>query len=552
MKLKAVRTKRRKWWRRRAALLMSMMLLSSYIHAADMIEAGGSVVWPDHSRAGEVAAEAEHAVVKMDAGGQEWVKDVRQLRAQYRESEQERAMLARWTIAEPSGYGQEFVMEDGRSVGHGRSSGLDRAGDDLRAGSGKGPGGPALALTERQGSASWSASEQEEIYQRLARGELVNGREDISYRKPEQATVYLTFDDGPSELTPKVLDILAEENVRATFFVLGSLAERYPETVKRIVDEGHAIGNHTYDHDYERLYGDFAVFFRQVTQTDETIRRITGVRTTLFRAPGGTNRNFDPFYSYYMEQAGYVVYDWDVDSGDSRRKGVPAAEIIANVQRAPLKHELIVLLHDGSGHEETVRALPEMIRYYKGLGYQFAALDKAVEPRRFTLGSLKWRRTTSWEEHVQYMELVSDFRSMSEEAIHEAPQGEEHLMLVVNGRRHVLGPEDFYVLNGRYQVKLARLAETLGDGRIRRGACCVSLPYLMHGGRAYERADPRVVPGRFAGDRMQAQLPMMLLAHATVKDGDLYLPLRLTVEMLGGSIPSYDLSRAIKEVQVRI
>ena len=490
---------------------------------------------------------------------------------------------------------------------------------------------------EKQAGSGASVQEQKEIYRRLAAGESVTGDSDRSYRVPDKPTVYLTFDDGPSTLTPRVLDILAEEKVRATFFVLGSLVERYPDTVKRIVEEGHAIGNHSYDHEYERLYTNFSSFFEQVTQTDDAIWRTTGIRTRLFRAPGGTYRHFDPFYSYYMDQAGYLVYDWDVDSGDSRRKGVPASEIIANVQGAPLKHQLIVLFHDGSGHEETVQALREIIRYYKRLGYQFAALDASVEPRRFTPGTLKWKRTTSWQDHVRNMELVATVREMREEA-YEASTDEERLMLVVNGRRYEWGSEDFYVLDGHFQVKLARIVEALGpeigraaasrwyasgrvygpgdvrmrsvpvadaglhsllmpaNDRIGRAGCCANLASGTHaGGLAYEQgvfgiwsgfvsgaglhsllmpANDRtgragccanLASGTHAGGLAYEQgvfgirsVPVAdarlhsLLAMVTVRDGELYLPLRRTVELLGGSIPAYDLSRAVKEVQVRI
>jgi len=483
MKLKAVRNKRRKWWRRRAALLLPVMLLILYIHAGDVIEAGGSVRWSGYDRAvGPVIV-------------------------------------------------QEVV--DG----------------NRQAAAGNAAGGLDLALADRQAGAEWSAEEQKEIYRRLAAGELVTDRGNQPSRIPDKPTVYLTFDDGPSGLTPNVLDILAEENVKATFFVLGSLVERYPDATKRIVDEGHAIGNHSYDHVYERLYTDFAEFFKQVTLTDEIIWRTTGVRTPLFRAPGGTYRHFDPFYSYYMEQAGYAVYDWDVDSGDSRRKDVTASEIIANITGATLKHEMIVLLHDGGGHEETVQALPEIIRHFKRLGYQFAALDDSVEPRQFTLGSLKWKRSMSWQEHVQNMEWVAAFRS-TRESIHEAPVNEERLMLMVNGQRYVLESEDFYVLDGHYQVKLARLAKVLGAGLIKRAAaCCVNPPFLMNGGGlAYEQPDSWGMTGHLSGERLQTAL----LALATVKDGRLYLPLRKTVEMLGGSISSYGLGRDVREIQVRI
>src|SRR5690606_38338236 len=98
---------------------------------------------------------------------------------------------------------------------------------------------------------------------------------------------------------------------------------------------------------YKDLYPDFDRFWSQVSRTEAILEKITGEKTRLVRAPGGTYTKFDAFYFYFMEQSGYKVHDWNVDSGDSKRKGVPASEIIANVKNSLLKHEMNVLLHDG-------------------------------------------------------------------------------------------------------------------------------------------------------------------------------------------------------------
>jgi peptidoglycan/xylan/chitin deacetylase (PgdA/CDA1 family) len=210
---------------------------------------------------------------------------------------------------------------------------------------------------------------------------------------PDQPTVYLTFDDGPSGLTEQVLDILQKEKVPATFFVLGNQAERWADTLKRIVEEGHAIGNHTYNHVYAELYSDFEVFRGQLIRTEKIIEQITGIRPQLVRAPGGTFQNFDDYYFQELERLGYIVHDWNVDSGDSRSRHVKAAEIVANVKNSKLRHELVVLMHDGGGHEETVKALPNIIRYYKNKGYVFASLTPEVEPTVFPVAdTIKWDR----------------------------------------------------------------------------------------------------------------------------------------------------------------
>lgn len=239
--------------------------------------------------------------------------------------------------------------------------------------------------------AASSEPDPEKTYAELASGHL--SLPDKTYTSPEEPTVYLTFDDGPSPYTDRVLEILKKEGIPATFFVLGKQVERHPETVKRIVREGHSIGNHSYSHQYKHIYSSFEAFYKEVEQTDNAIFQASGFRTRLLRAPGGTASNFDPFYFYFMEQAGYTIFDWDVDSQDSKRAHIPASTIISSVKKAPLKHELNILFHDGPGHEETVKALPAIIAYFKQKGYHFASLSEQVKPAQFTVSKAdRWNR----------------------------------------------------------------------------------------------------------------------------------------------------------------
>ncbi|WP_276203550.1 polysaccharide deacetylase [Paenibacillus fonticola] len=197
--------------------------------------------------------------------------------------------------------------------------------------------------------------------------------------------VYLTFDDGPSKLTDEVLAILRRADVPATFFLLGEQAKRYPEVVNRINEAGHAIGNHTYNHKYDALYSSFGEFWSQIKETEEVLRKITGSRTPLVRAPGGTYGHFDKNYFNLLEQGGYKVFDWNLDSGDSKRKGVPASEILENITSAKQGQSMNVLMHDGAGHEQTVKALPKIIEFYKSRGYEFRALTPDDSPVQFAV-----------------------------------------------------------------------------------------------------------------------------------------------------------------------
>jgi len=224
-------------------------------------------------------------------------------------------------------------------------------------------------------------------------GDATSGASVGASAASEDKIVYLTFDDGPSKLTPEVLDILRQEKVKATFFELGELAELRPQLVQRVVAEGHALGNHSYDHVYKELYNSFDSFWQQISRTEDIFYRITGTRPELVRPPGGSYTNFDSFYFYLLEQAGYRVFDWNVDSTDATRRGVPAAAIEQAVLGAPLKSRMVVLMHDGAGHEESVKALPAIIRHFKENGYRFAKLDATVAPVQFRLGKVKWQRT---------------------------------------------------------------------------------------------------------------------------------------------------------------
>ncbi|WP_340400427.1 polysaccharide deacetylase [Paenibacillus sp. FSL H8-0079] len=233
--------------------------------------------------------------------------------------------------------------------------------------------------------------------------------EPVSAEKNTQdKVVYLSFDDGPGNHTREVLDILRKEQVPATFFVLGEQAERYPELIRALVEDGHALGNHTFNHQYEQLYSDFKVFWKQIKQTEEVLERITGFRPDLLRAPGGTYGHFDQSYFDLLQLGGYTVMDWNVDSGDSKRKGVPAKEILSNSTKVPAgARSVIVLMHDGGAHAETVKALPGIIKYYRDHGYRFDTMKSTDQPVQFRVhpdGKYKARKAPgkAWiAEHVE-------------------------------------------------------------------------------------------------------------------------------------------------------
>ncbi|WP_435923942.1 polysaccharide deacetylase family protein [Paenibacillus sp. DYY-L-2] len=353
----------------------------------------------------------------------------------------------------------------------------------------------------------------------------------------QEKIVYLTFDDGPSKLTDEVLSILEKEGIKATFFVLGEQAQKYPEVIRRISEAGHAIGNHTYDHEYDDLYSSFPRFWDQIKRTEEILREITGERPSMVRAPGGTYGHFDQTYFDLLEQGGYKVFDWNVDSGDSKRKGVPAAEIVKNATAEKLANEMIVLLHDGTGHEGSVKALPEIIRFYKKHGYAFKSLSPEQKPVTFSLadpakGKKKLSPSAEWiETHV------------TPNAALFGPG--EPLFVEAGGVETKLDAGEYRLIEGQYMVPLRSTLERLGarvawDGESRTA--------LIHWGDVRVAADPR--RGTLAS-KAAGKPETVRQAHFYTQNGALWVSLRSLLESTGHSIVSFDMGEERQTIKAQ-
>lgn len=197
----------------------------------------------------------------------------------------------------------------------------------------------------------------------------------------EGKVAYLTFDDGPEgKNTPAILDILKNEGVKGTFYVVGSHCYRYPENLLRMFVEGHAIGNHSYSHDYDVLYPNVYGFLEEMYQTEAACRAILGFRPLIIRAPGGTWGNFTSDYPYALKEAGLVNHNWNVCIDDAVGGHPTAADFVEKVrqQTADGKSCAIVLMHCSYGKEETVKALPEIIHLLRERGYSFGVVTPAT------------------------------------------------------------------------------------------------------------------------------------------------------------------------------
>jgi peptidoglycan/xylan/chitin deacetylase (PgdA/CDA1 family) len=204
----------------------------------------------------------------------------------------------------------------------------------------------------------------------------------IVRRGPHENIVAITFDDGPNPIyTPQLLDILKEKGVKATFFVVGLHVKKYPEIAKRIVDEGHNIGNHTYTHK-DMVPSTRRMVLAQVNKTDHMICNVTGVKTNLFRPPRGIYSS--AVRRLLVDENKYRMILWSVSSVDWR--GLKPETIVRRIMRY-LRPGAILLFHDsgalirreGASRENTVEALPAVIDQLVARGYEMVTITEMLD-----------------------------------------------------------------------------------------------------------------------------------------------------------------------------
>lgn len=211
---------------------------------------------------------------------------------------------------------------------------------------------------------------------------LKDSKEQIDGKK----IAFLTFDDGPSTtVTPRILEILKDNNVKATFFVVGSSiekSEKAKELLKEEYEQGHAIGNHTYSHRYDILYPRRTVsipnFMNEIDRNVSLMKSVLGndFNTRVIRFPGGhaSWRGVNEMDKVFKEK-GYCYIDWNVLNGDSEPGKKDKDSLVNRLKETDRRQDrLVVLMHDTYGKETTAEALPEVIKYLKEQGYDFRTL----------------------------------------------------------------------------------------------------------------------------------------------------------------------------------
>jgi len=198
------------------------------------------------------------------------------------------------------------------------------------------------------------------------------------YKKSSGKFAYLTFDDGPSvNVTPKILDILDKYNIKATFFVTGINAEAHTQIIKQIYEKGHLIANHSYDHDYSKLYVSTTTLIGEIEKTYDIIKKIIPTYSTkIFRFPGGSQGK-DESFKLAVKSDNYAYYDWNALSGDAEGNLLSKEELIARTKETlNTKSSAIILMHDSNVKTTTVDALPAIIEYLINNGYEFKTLER--------------------------------------------------------------------------------------------------------------------------------------------------------------------------------
>lgn len=195
-------------------------------------------------------------------------------------------------------------------------------------------------------------------------------------------TAYLTFDDGPSARTLEILEILKEHDVKATFFVITQNSD--PDILKRIVEEGHALGIHTHTHRYKEIYGSVESYLADFQAAYDTIYQATSVKPGIFRFPGGSinsyNRGIYQELISEMLRRGFLYYDWNVSTMDTIPHIRPDKIVQHVISSVEGKDNLFILAHDSHDKKSTVKALPEIITLLKEKGYVFDKIENTVEP----------------------------------------------------------------------------------------------------------------------------------------------------------------------------
>ena len=225
-------------------------------------------------------------------------------------------------------------------------------------------------------------SEKEQMSVRNQELESIVSQSGIKEKLDEnEKVVFLTFDDGPSNLTPEFLKVLNSYGVHATFFV--TYQPQHEAIYKQIIENGNAIQIHTATHDYDSVYQSVDAYLADFNQAYEYVCNVTGKRPNYFRLPGGSTNSYGKSIvrdiARTMKERGFDFVDWNVSVGDGSAAATKDSMVQKITAESEGKNHVVMLAHDSGAKSETLAALPQIIEYYKNNGYSFKVIDGNVD-----------------------------------------------------------------------------------------------------------------------------------------------------------------------------
>lgn len=228
--------------------------------------------------------------------------------------------------------------------------------------------------------------QKEALRAKLPNWEKLQGMRHI-YAAQEEKRVFLTFDDGPSKsITPQVLDLLKQEEIKATFFVLGKNVKRYPDITKRAYEEGHYIANHGYTHSYSTIYESIDTILDEYNRTEDEVRNAIGVpeySSHLFRYPGGSTggkyKQVKKDAKAVLEENEIFYLDWNALTKDAEGAKTSEAQLDNLEKTVGERSSVVLLMHDAADKQVTLETLPAIITFFRERGYQFKNIYDLME-----------------------------------------------------------------------------------------------------------------------------------------------------------------------------
>ncbi|MBM7586152.1 peptidoglycan/xylan/chitin deacetylase (PgdA/CDA1 family) [Bacillus pakistanensis] len=197
-----------------------------------------------------------------------------------------------------------------------------------------------------------------------------------------EKTLYITFDDGPNENTKSILNLLNKYNAKATFFMLEPNMRKFPEAVTAMVENGHAVGLHGVSHNQEVIYESSQSVVGEMTKAQRTLENIAGIHSDLIRVPYGSVPHMKPSYFDAVDQKGFKLWDWNIDSEDWKfHHGEFVQKVLNQLEEFPYQHEpKVVLLHEKS---TSLQYLDSLLQKLTDMGYQMQALTEQMDTVTF-------------------------------------------------------------------------------------------------------------------------------------------------------------------------